>query len=202
MAIDTKRCFGCNACAVSCKSANGLPNNIWYNKVATVGGDYDDVPAGVFPDLSLSFEPVACQNCLVPACVAVCPTGASYRDAESGLVVIDKEVCIGCQTCMPACPYDARSFIDGEPVYPLDFITGYYDAPAHVSNTVEKCTFCYDTRVNKGLEPACMVLCSGRARFWGDMDDSESEIAQMVKEREYYRLHEDAGTEPSVYYLK
>lgn len=200
MIIDTVRCFGCKACAVACKSANGLPDGIWWNKVMTVGSDSEDAPSGTYPNLTISYQPLACQHCVSPACVAVCPVEATWKDEESGLVLNDAEICIGCKLCLTACPYEARVFIESEPTYYQGFQTGDSDTPPHVALKVEKCTLCKN-RLDRNEDPACMHLCPGRARFYGDFDDPNSEVSKLVASREYYRLLEDKGTEPSVYFL-
>lgn len=201
MVIDTQRCCGCQTCALACKTANNLPRGVWYNRVVTVGGDAMECAGGEFPACTMHYRPQACQHCANPACVDVCPTGASYV-AENGIVRIDAEKCIGCQACMVACPYGARSLLDAEPVYYVDGMTlGDPLAPAHVGGTVEKCDFCYD-RIMAGEQPACMELCPARARVWGDLDDPESAASKMLEGREYELYLEDQGTQPSAYYLK
>ena len=147
------------------------------------------------------YIPIACQHCENPACAKVCPVGATYKDPETGVVRQDYDKCIGCRMCMAACPYNGvRSFNWEEPKYHLDFATGDADAPAHQKHVVEKCTFCYQ-RTSQGNDPACMRLCPGRARHWGDLDDPESEVSQLVRKREVKQLLPEKGTEPSVYYL-
>ena len=144
---------------------------------------------------------VACQHCENPACVKVCPVGATYKDPETGVVRQDYDKCIGCRMCMSACPYTGvRSFNWDEPSYPVDFATGDADVPAHQKHVVEKCTFCYQ-RITKGEVPACMDLCPARARHWGDFDDPDSEVSKLVASREYIQLLPEMGTKPSVYYL-
>ena len=147
------------------------------------------------------YIPVACQHCENPACVKVCPVGATYKDPETGVVRQDYDKCIGCRMCMSACPYNGvRSFNWEEPVFHMDYAMGSKDAPEHQQHVVEKCTFCYH-RTSQGIEPACMHLCVGRARFWGDLDDPTSEVSRLLAERSHKRLLEDRGTEPSTYYL-
>lgn len=202
MAIDLKRCIGCHECSVACKSNNNLPNNIWWNRVLTVGGETMDTASGTYPNnLHMSFLPINCQHCENPPCVAACPTGASFKRDEDGIVLVDYDKCIGCRLCMVACPYNARSFNWSEPEYSLDFPVGDVFAPNHQFNVVEKCNFCVD-RLARGQEPACMEHCLGRARFWGDLDDPESEVRKAIKGRETIRLLEDKGTGPAVFYLK
>ena len=167
----------------------------------TVGGESEDAPSGTYPNIELYYTPITCQHCLVPACLSVCPADAISRDPDTGVVMTDAEACIGCKLCVEACPYEARVFLDTDPEYYQGFKTGFADAPEHVVNTSEKCTFCKN-RLDQGLEPACMHLCPGRARFYGDLDDPDSTVSKLIKERESYRLLEEKGTEPSVYFLK
>lgn len=96
MAIDLARCIGCHTCAIACKMANNLPKDVHYNRINTVGGDSMDTAAGEYPNCTMSFLPVQCQHCAEPACVGVCPTGATAKDEESGIVTVDSELCIGC----------------------------------------------------------------------------------------------------------
>lgn len=201
MAIDTKRCIGCHTCATACKMANNLPNEIWWNRVVTVGGDSIDTADGVYPSNTMSFYTMQCQHCMNPACLDVCPTGATQKDSD-GIVSIDDELCIGCESCIQACPYEGvRTLVKGEPEYRLDVVVGEFDAPAHKGGTVEKCTFCRNL-IDRGESPACMQLCPGRARYWGDLDDPESDISKAIEGREYDLLNEDAGTGPNTYYLR
>lgn len=201
MVIDTTRCFGCNTCAVACKMANNLPVDMWWNRIYTVGGEARDTAEGTYPNVSMSFLPVNCQHCENPACVAVCPTGATYRDGDTGIVMQNTEACIGCRYCIEACPYTGvRQYNYDEPQSYTDFALGDADAAPHLSVTVEKCTFCAH-RVARGEQPACVELCPGRCRFFGDLDDPESEVSKLIASREYKQLLEDEGTRPSVYYL-
>ena len=215
MAIDIDRCIGCQACAVACKVSNNLPKDIKYNVVYTkTDHDWDasfgtavskgalanDNAGGTFPDCTLEFFPVQCQHCDDPACMHVCPTGATQK-REDGIVWIDSEICIGCGACISACPYEGvRSMNEGDPEYYLDVVVGEYDAPAHTVGTVEKCTFCKNL-IDRGEVPACMQLCPGRARFWGDIEDPESDVSKAIEGREYHKLRESAGTGPNVSYL-
>lgn len=200
MAIDLNRCFGCQTCAIACKVANNLPKNLLYNRVLTVGGASMDCAAGQYPNCELGYLPMQCQHCENPACVDVCPTGASQR-REDGIVWIDGEMCIGCKSCMTACPYEGvRTYADGEPEYYLDMAVGEFDAPVHKDGIVEKCTFCYNL-VDRGEVPACMQLCPGRARFWGDLDDPESEVSKYLASHEGHLLQEEDGTAPKIYYI-
>lgn len=200
MVIDTKRCVG-NACTVACKMANNVPQDIFWTRALTDGGDMMDTPAGEFPDISMRYITVSCQHCENPACAKVCPVGATYKDPETGVVRQDYDKCIGCRMCMSACPYTGvRSFNWEEPRYPMDFALGDADAPKHQKHVVEKCIFCYQ-RLARGETPACMDLCPARARHFGDLDDPNSEVSQLIRERSYEQLLPSEGTKPSVYYL-
>ena len=199
--IDTKRCIACNSCAVACKIENNLPNGVWWNKVLNVGGSNLDSPEGTYPNLKMSSVTLSCQHCENPACVKVCPVGATYKDPETGVVRQDYDKCIGCRMCMSACPYTGvRSFNWEEPGHHVSFAVGDADVSPHQKHTVEKCTMCWH-RLAKGLQPACMEVCIGRARFFGDLNDPDSEVSKLLKSRSHKQLLEDYGTNPSVYYL-
>ena len=201
MAIDTRRCVGCNACTTACKMANNVPAGVFWTRALTDGGDAPDTPAGTFPKVTMSYLTVGCQHCENPACVKVCPVGATYRDPETGVVRQDYDKCIGCRMCMSACPYTGvRSFNWEEPQYAIGQPMGSLDIPQHQKQVVEKCTMCWH-RLAKGEEPMCVKTCLARARFWGDLDDPESEVAKLVRERSSKQLLADEGTKPSVYYL-
>ena len=200
-AIDTNRCIGCHTCSVACRIENNLPEGTWWNRALTVGGEEMDTPEGVFPDVSMSYLTVACQHCENPACVKVCPVGATYRDAETGVVRQDYDKCIGCRMCMAACPYTGvRSFNWEEPKHAIGMDLGDGDVPAHQKHVVEKSTMCWH-RIARDEAPACIKVCPERARFWGDLDDPGSEVAQLVRDREYKQMLASEGTNPSVYYL-
>lgn len=201
MVVDTKRCIGCHGCSVACKSENNIPDNIWWNRVYTQGGDGMDTAKGEYPHVSMSFLSVGCQHCENPACVKVCPVGATYKETETGVVRQDYDKCIGCRMCMAACPYtEVRSFNWDEPQYSIEVATGDADVPAHQKHTVEKCTRCWH-RLAKGLQPACIEVCPGRARHFGDLNDPESEVSRLIASRKYEQLLSEEGTKPSVYYL-
>lgn len=200
MAIDLHRCFGCNACSVACKMANNLPNEIWWNRVQTIGGDSVDTAAGTYPNNQMQHLPINCQHCENPPCTKACPVGATYKREEDGIVIQDYDKCIGCRMCMVACPYNARSFNWKKPEYYVEHAVGDVDAPVHQYNVVEKCTFCVN-RIARGGKPACMALCPGRARYWGDLDDPNSEVSKAIQGRNTVKLLEEKGTKPSIFYL-
>ena len=193
--FDMNRCYACQACSIACKDWNDIDPGA--EKWMTVY----EWESGTFPAIRLHSLAFSCAHCENPACVKVCPVGATYKDPETGVVRQDYDKCIGCRMCMSACPYNGvRSFNWEEPVFHTDYAMGSKDAPEHQQHVVEKCTFCYH-RTSQGIEPACMHLCVGRARFWGDLDDPTSEVSRLLAERSHKRLLEDRGTEPSTYYL-
>lgn len=200
MAIDLSRCIGCNTCAVACKVSNNLPKDVWWNVVHTEGRDFADTSKGTYGgEMQLSWLPVNCMHCENAVCEEVCPTGATVK-RDDGIVTVDEETCIGCKSCMEACPYDVRRLIENEPEYYLELPIGDPAAKSHKGGTVEKCDFCAG-RIDRGEKPACMELCPGRARYWGDLDNPESEVRQFLSGRNATVLLEEEGTSPSVYYV-
>jgi len=202
MAIDLARCVGCHTCAIACKQANSTPKGSWWNRVMTIGGKEIDTGTLTdnYLDSTVSYMPISCQHCENPACTRVCPVGATYK-LDDGVVFQDYDRCIGCRMCIAACPYTGvRSYFWEEPQYYRGFTFGDADAPVHQKHTVDKCNFCIQ-RLSRGEEPACMVLCPLRARFGGDLDDTESVISRLVANRQWKQLLPEQGTDPSVYYL-
>lgn len=201
MAIDLNRCVSCNRCSMACKSEHNLADGVWWNQCKSEGGDWFYTPGGEYPNnLTMKLYTYACQHCDKPACVEVCPTGASIK-REDGIVVVDYDTCIGCQSCIAACPYEGvRTYLES-PTWVLDYETGDATANRHVEGAVEKCTFCVE-RIDRGERPACMDICLAAARYFGDLDDPESDIAKVLAEREYEQLKAEEGTGPNVYFLK
>lgn len=179
---------------------NGVPEGMRWNRVLTEGCDVEDGARGTFPNLERTYTPIACQHCENPACLRVCPTGATYKD-DKGRVEIDYDKCIGCRMCMAACPYNARVFNWGEPKYSPDFVYGDSSVPARRKGVAEKCTLCKE-RTDRGEEPMCVACCPVKARIYGDLDDPESEISQVIAKRHGYVLLEEQGTKPQVHYFK
>lgn len=177
LVINVDRCIGCWSCEVACKMENNVALGERWNKVVQVE------PYGSQDDLSTFWLPVMCQQCEGSPCVSVCPTGASYRDPETGMVLVDKSKCIGCKYCMIACPYGVRSWNKAEQV-------------------VEKCTLCKHL-TDAGEQPACVKNCCGKARFYGDLDDPASEVSQELTRYSEGDIHylPDVGNGPLSAYI-
>jgi molybdopterin-containing oxidoreductase family iron-sulfur binding subunit len=186
---------------MTCKVENNLSDGVWWTIARTEGGEHRYTPGGTYPDgLTIRFYTFACQHCDTPSCVAVCPTGASAK-REDGIVTVDSSVCIGCDSCITACPYEGvRTHID-EPTWPLDFATGDIEASTHRANTVEKCMFCA-YRIDRNELPACVEICQAQARRFGDLDDPNSDVSKLLASREYDQMLPEQGTGPNVYFLK
>lgn len=180
-AIDLHRCVGCRTCTVACKMEFRLADAVQRMRVLNLAGETTyDVPMGTYPNLELGWRPVPCQHCANAPCVEVCPTGATFK-REDGIVVVDDQACIGCGTCVEACPYGARQI---DPV----------------AQIVQKCSLCAH-RLDAGMETTmCQITCPNRAITVGDLDDPSSKISEMLAAHETERYLEDAGTQPQVYY--
>ena len=178
--VNLDRCIGCWSCEIACKMENDVALGERWNKVVQVE------PFGEFPDVKTYWLPVMCQQCENSPCTHVCPTGASYRDPETDMVLVDKSKCIGCKYCMMACPYGVRS----------------WNAEQHV---VEKCTLCKHL-TSAGEKPACVKNCCGTARFYGDLDDPDSDVSKELaraKKADPDSIHylPDSGNKPLTAYI-
>ena len=196
MVIDLKRCIGCYGCQLSCKAENGTPPGVFFARV-------HKQEEGQYPTAQTTFLPVLCNHCDDPPCVDVCPTGASFVWEDDGIVDIDVDKCVGCRSCMMACPYSQR-FLNDDPqnYYGDQGATPYEQARVerHQTGVVMKCNFCRD-RVRNGQDPACVENCPTIARYFGDLDDPNSEVSRLIRERSGFPLHPEKGTNPNVYYL-
>lgn len=199
LVIDLDTCVGCHACAVACKewNAGGIagpltdenpygkePFGVWFNRVHSY--EVEPLAASAQAAMTVHF-PRSCLHCEEPACVTVCPTGASYKRAEDGIVLVDEDKCIGCKLCSWACPYGAREY-------------------SAVEGVMKKCTLCVDRIYNEHLEqterqPACVQACPTRARHFGDLGDPESKVSKLVAERSGRDLLPALGYKPVNKYL-
>ena len=177
--IDVSRCIDCRACLVACSAENNVGmkyTRIWVRDLG-VKGEY--------PNLQRTFVPYNCMHCDNPPCTEVCVSGATYKDQDTGLVLVDQEACIGCGYCVDACPYNAR----------------YLD---HERGVVDKCSGCIQ-RLQIGQQPACVTTCVGKARLFGDLNDPNSEASIALKNaRTVQRLdYEKDGvhTGPNIYFI-
>lgn len=197
LVIDLDTCVGCHACAVNCKEWNtgghmapltdfeayeAGQQGVWFNRIHS----YEVTPEDGGPGLTVHF-PKSCLHCEDAACVTVCPTGASYKRVEDGIVLINEDICIGCKLCSWACPYGAREF----------------DSDVGV---MKKCTLCIDRIYNENLAeidrvPACVSTCPANARHFGDLGDPDSTVSKLVAERGGYDLMPELGYRPTNKYL-
>ena len=196
MVIDLKRCIGCYGCQLSCKAENGTAPGVFFARVLKQ-------EQGTYPTVQQIFLPVLCNHCDDPPCVEVCPTGASFKWEEDGIVDIDADKCVGCRTCMMACPYSNRYLNEGDHDYYGDAGPTPYEemrVARHQPGVVMKCNFCRD-RVRAGKDPACVANCPTVARYFGNLDDPTSQVSRLIKERGGFPLMPEKGTKPNVYYL-
>jgi molybdopterin-containing oxidoreductase family iron-sulfur binding subunit len=216
MVLDLRRCVGCHACTISCVAENNLPPGVVYRPVI-------EEEFGTYPNVGRRFTPRPCMQCEKPPCVPVCPTSATYTN-EEGVVVVDYDDCIGCRACLTACPYGARTADFGLtynepnpgtderivgretaddyellPMFEYGEPRARKDGESPIGNA-RKCHFCLH-RVKQGELPACVTSCIGRATLFGDANDPESLVAEMIAMPNVFRLKEELGTEPRVFYL-
>ena len=197
LVIDLDICVGCHACAVNCKEWNSgghsapltdknpygaKPIGVWFNRIHTFEASAGDGE----PARTVHF-PKSCLHCEEAACVTVCPTGASFKREEDGIVLVNEAKCIGCKLCSWACPYGARE----------------YDADEGV---MKKCTLCIDRIYNENMDevdrvPACVSTCPASARHFGDLGDANSAVSKLVVERLGYDLMPEMGYKPTNKYL-
>ena len=217
MVIDLRKCVGCHACTIACVAENKLPPGVVYRPVT-------EEERGTYPNVSQVFMPRPCMHCDEPPCVPVCPVNATYANKE-GVVVMDYDRCIGCRYCLNACPYSARTtdfgyaYTDKLPIadgliigrevaddyerIPNFEYGNEWDRPGGLQSPVgnaRKCHFCLH-RVHAGELPACTTTCIGRATYYGDSNDPESLVSELIVQSNAVRLREELGTKPKVYYL-
>lgn len=173
MTMDTRRCVGCHACVLACKTENAVPEKGYRDWIAVE-------TRGHFPNLSQQIRSERCNHCEHPPCVSACPTGASHV-GEAGTVQITRTKCTGCKACIAACPYDARY--------------------VHEDGFVDKCTFCLH-RVRKGQQPACVEVCPTGSLAFGDRAEPSSSVATLLRQRKHQVKEAERGLAPQVYFLE
>ena len=200
MVIDLSRCKNLKKCQSACNHAHHVQEGQNWIKIYPMQDAEMTAPY---------WQPTTCMHCDEPPCVKVCPVDATFK-RQDGIVLIDSDRCIGCRFCMAACPYSTRVFNWGKPDLPEDVANQDYNAETSTppkKGTVSKCDFCPDmTRM--GMLPHCVSACPNGVYFFGDMyEDSVTNgsetfrFSDLVKDKAGYRLLEDLGTKPSVYYL-
>jgi len=219
MVIDLDRCTACQACVTACQSENNVPPSTpeaaaedrsirWMDLLPYVEGDY--------PTVKMRFLPRPCMQCENPPCIKVCPVGATGITSE-GIVHQTYRRCIGCRYCTTACPYTVRYFNWYDPSWPDKLGQALNpDVSLRPKGVVEKCSFCHH-RLQKARDqaraenreirqgeytPACVESCPAGAMYFGDMNDPHSQVARLSHSPRVFRLLEDLGTEPRVYYLR
>ncbi len=206
MVIDLRKCVGCQTCTSACRHANATPPGVQWRQVL-------DMEMGTFPNVDRVFLPVGCMHCSDPPCMHVCPSTATGQ-RDDGIVTIDYDLCIGCGYCAVACPYQARHIVH-EPRFA-------YDSGAMPNEEKQfdekrlgvatKCTWCVD-RIDKAEElnmtpgidpevtPACVNSCIADAMHFGDKEDPDSNVSKLIDDHETFRMHEELGTGPGIYYI-
>lgn len=218
MVIDLNKCTGCGSCVTSCRTENNIPN---VGAELTQAGrtmDWMQIITeyeGEFPNVRVTHFPRPCFQCDNPPCTRVCPVHATFLN-EDGLVGQVYYRCIGCRFCSAACPYTAKTFNYAEPKIPPSYdILQNPDVTRRMKGVVEKCSFChhrlarakdlarFEERelMEKDYQPACSDSCPTVAITFGDLDNPDHQVHQLAHSNRAYRIAEELGTEPKVYYL-
>lgn len=206
MAIDLKKCIGCKACTVACRSENKTSPGVDYRPVMIE-------EEGRFPEVKRTYRPRPCMHCEKPACLTACDAQA-IKKTPDGVVYVDYETCVGIKACIPACPYGVPKFDEGgyftsgtPAVQPNETAAAYemgvkrprLEGKAPMGR-MRKCTYCFH-RLQVGLLPSCVTTCLGYANFMGDLKDEKSLIYELSRSPRVRRLKEEAGTKPTTFYL-
>ncbi|HIJ60374.1 MAG TPA: 4Fe-4S dicluster domain-containing protein [Nitrospirae bacterium] len=179
MVMRQDRCVDCELCKEACVKTNKVPD---YGYRTTILEKVSPNAVGN----KREFIPVLCNQCNNPPCVRACPTKATYKDQKNGIVQMEDKRCLGCKSCVLACPYNAR----------------YFNEEKHA---IDKCNFCFDTRLTKGIKiTACSEACPADVRVFGDLSDPESRVYKLVHQidRPVWVLREETGVKPNVFYIK
>ncbi len=208
MVVDASKCLqdgSCDKCIQACNVAHNIPN--LGNAKEEVKWIWKEPLKDALPDAYHPYMPeplrdgrvlVFCNHCNNPPCVRVCPTQATWKREEDGIVMMDWHRCIGCRYCMAACPYGSRSFNWRDPRPFIDKINPEF--PTRTRGVVEKCNLC-EERLAKGQLPACVEACDKKALVFGDLADPKSEIREVLARNNTERRRPSLGTEPEIYYL-
>lgn len=180
LVMDLRRCIGCHTCTIACKLENNSGDGIKWIQVKTIGGGGMDEPKGRYPNLSMYYRPITCMHCKDAPCIASCPTNSIIR-REDGIVVLEEDICNGCQDCILACPYDVIIF-------------------NVESGKSEKCNLC-SHRIDVGEIPFCAKECVWGAIIFGDINDPNSDASKLIASRKGYVLLPEKGSSPSVHYV-
>ena len=206
MVIDLRKCVGCFACTIACKSENVLPLGVVYRRVL-------DLETGKYPAPRRDFVPVLCNHCENAPCVTACPVKATTK-RQDGIVDMDYEKCIGCRACFNACPYGARNSDFGQfytdktpqlqdyetrPAYEYKKDWPRIKGKSPIGNA-RKCHFCIH-RIERGALPACVATCIGKATYFGDKEDNLSLVWELINREKVKRLKESLGINPRIYYI-
>lgn len=210
MVIDQSKCIRCYGCVIACRIAHFLPMGVSWSRLMELEIGQSESPVTIYP--------VRCNHCKNAPCVDVCPTGANQRRYD-GIVWVDQNKCVGCRYCVVACPYQNRFFVSKDKdkgYFPNDGLTDFEKVGKrkypHQVGTTEKCNFCMeriDAGLSRGLKPGidrdatpvCVNTCPGRVMTFGDLDNPESPVSRLLKEKGAFVLHPEYGTEPSIYYI-
>jgi Fe-S-cluster-containing dehydrogenase component len=209
MVVDLAKCIGCWSCVMACKQEHFLPRDIFLARITMV-------ERGIFPQVVKLLLPTLCNHCEDAPCVEACPTGATDIRPD-GIVHVNQKKCIGCRSCVIACPYQHRSFLSQIGEYnPGQGFTPWEEMGRRLcpleKGTVVKCNFCMeriDRGIRKGLKPgtdrdatpACVIACPTGARTFGDLEDPEDGLLELIQRKKGFPIHPEFGTRPSVYYL-
>lgn len=205
MVIDVKACVGCRKCVYACIKENNIGRNAGFSYIQVLEMEpgkielesaRSDYKEGGQPDKW--YLPVQCMHCEKPTCVYGCPVKATWREPD-GIVVIDYEKCIACRNCIVTCPYSARHFNWYEPEVPKNEVNPKVPLEEK-AGVVEKCTFCVQ-RTRNGMTTACVEACPVGARTFGDLNDPESAVSKLISTRRAFRLKEELGSEPVIWYV-
>lgn len=212
--IDTRRCIGCRACEAACIVENMVPPGIFWRYVL-------EWEHGKYPNVTRTFVTMQCMHCENPPCVEACPANALYKN-DAGVVLVDYEKCIGCGYCTAVCPYGAPQVVEDLETYYPDEATPYEQIPMEkrhwthriVKGIATKCTFCWH-KTGKAIEegkvdrigvdpeytPACALVCPTEAIIIGDLDDPNSRISRLIKEKKAIQLKKEYATRPQAFYV-